>query len=132
MFYHSITALISLLGWKGRHELFFNSIFFMLISLIKWQKKKFAGTKSVSMSLFLSVAFFIFIGKANMHSLRVCIIVISKHNLKLKVFHVLVGYMRDFLFCVDIFNHALKNEISLSWIEFHYLFFFTCWLPLFR
>ena len=100
-------------------------------------KKKFTGTKSVSMSLFLSVAFFIFIGKANMNSFRVCIIVISKHNLKLKVFHVLVGYMRDLLFCVDIFNHALKNKIEhsgnvfceirvrFSCINLFFFFFFT-------
>ena len=77
-------------------------------------KKHYLQVLSPCQCYYSCLLLFYFYWKTNMHTVRVCIIVVCNHNLKLKIFHILVEYIRDLLFCVNIFNHALKNEIKHS------------------
>ena len=69
----------------------------------------------MSASLLVAFSFFNFHGEAQMHAVRVCIVVISQQNLKVEVLHVSVRGVRELFFCIDVFEHALKNEVEGSW-----------------
>ena len=113
--------------------------FVMLISLMKWQMN-YLQLLNLCHCRYSHLFLFSFHWKTNMYAVWVCITVACHDNLKLKTIHILVGYMRDLLFSVDIFNHTLKNKIKYPWnvfseisvifsfinYAFCFLYFFHC------
>ena len=113
--------------------------FVMLISLMKWQMN-YLQLLNLCHCRYSHLFLFSFHWKTNMYAVWVCITVACHDNLKLKTIHILVGYMRDLLFSVDIFNHTLKNKIKHPWnvfseisvifsfinYAFCFLYFFHC------
>ena len=57
----------------------------------------------------LVTTFFNFPWWKNMHTARTRIVVISQHDLKIKVFYVLVRNVGWLFLCIDVFQHSLKH-----------------------
>ena len=59
--------------------------------------------------------FFHFYGEAQVHANGIRVVVVGQENLKTEVLHISVRRLCGRLFCIYVFEHALKNEVEGAW-----------------
>ena len=80
----------------------------MLISFTQCAKKLLTVIVLESKSASLFLFFFNVYRKADMYTVGVCVILFCQNYLKIKLFHVFVGGVGNFLSGVDVVKHALN------------------------
>ena len=60
-------------------------------------------------------SFLNFYGEAQVHAVRIRVVVVGQANLKTKVLHVTVSGMHGLLFCIYVFENVLKNVVESAW-----------------